>query len=82
MLVRTTNIPRLRHLAERLHALGPRPLFEFLVEVAAGADLVDRLERYADLDPDVVHRLGADRMPPSHRVVGGGRAPRNQFSPW
>jgi hypothetical protein len=64
---------RLRRLAERMHALGPRPLLEFLREIIAGADAVERLERYAELDPNVVRDLGADRMPPSHRVIGGRR---------
>jgi hypothetical protein len=36
-----------------------------------GADPVERLERYAELDPDVVRYLGADRMPPTIRIVGG-----------
>jgi hypothetical protein len=67
------NIPRLRHLAEQLHALGPRPLFEFLLEIIAGADPMTRLERYAQLDPDVVHDLGADQLPSAHRVVEGRR---------
>jgi hypothetical protein len=66
-------IARLRYLAEHLHALGPRPLYEYLREIVAGADPMARLERYCELDPDVVRRLGGDRMPPSHRVVGGRR---------
>jgi hypothetical protein len=44
------SIARLRRLAERLHALGPRPLFEFLREIVAGADPMARLERYAELE--------------------------------
>ena len=42
---------RLRCLAGRLHSLGPRPLFEFLREIEAGAPVIDRLERYSELWP-------------------------------
>jgi hypothetical protein len=64
-------LARLRRLADQLHALGPRPIFEYLREIIAGADPAARLERYAELDPDVVRALGGDRLPPAHRVVGG-----------
>jgi hypothetical protein len=53
---------RLRRLAAHLHSLGPRPLHEFLREIAAGADLFERLERYARLDPAIVKYLGGDRL--------------------
>ena len=66
------NDPRLSYLAEHLRALGPRPLFEFLREIVAGADPIPRLEKYGELDPDVVRLLGADQMPP-WRVVDGGQ---------
>jgi hypothetical protein len=62
---------RLRRLAGHLHALGPRPLYEYLREIIGGADPQKRLERYCELAPDVVRTLGADRIPPSHRVAGG-----------
>ena len=39
--------------------------------IVGGADPMARLERYAELDAQVVRDLGADRMPPAHRVVGG-----------
>ena len=54
---------RLRRLARHLHLLGERPLYEWLREVIAGRDPVIRLERYAQLDPDIVAALGADRLP-------------------
>jgi hypothetical protein len=44
-------LERLRHLAQRIHSLGPRPLFELLRELDAGADVADALERYARLAP-------------------------------
>jgi hypothetical protein len=53
---------RLWHLAGRFHALGPRSTYELLKEVVGGAPLV---ERYAELDPEVVRAVGADQMPPT-----------------
>jgi hypothetical protein len=54
---------RLRNLAGRLHGLGARPLFEFLREIAAGADLHEHLERYCELAPltDFIAEWGDDR---------------------
>jgi len=69
MTARSIEKGRLRHLAARIHALGPRPLFELFSELAAGADLVPRLERYAVLDPQVVRFLGGSDMPPPVRPV-------------
>lgn len=54
---------RLRHLARRLHALGERPLYELLRELAAGADLIERLEVYADLPGDLIAAFNGDRLP-------------------
>jgi hypothetical protein len=50
---------RLRYLAQRLHALWPRPLFHYLDEVERGHDLRGHLEKYAHLDPDFVAAAGA-----------------------
>lgn len=50
--------------AEYLCALGPRPVFEALKEVAAGRDLDFVLDRFARLDLVVVRALGGDRFPP------------------
>jgi hypothetical protein len=58
---------RLRQLARRLHALGPRPLYELLRELDAGADLGERLERYAGLPADFIAAWGGDVMPPPVR---------------
>jgi hypothetical protein len=68
MLTPALSTARLHRLAAHLHALGPRPLAEYLAEIIGGADPLLRLERYCALDVDVVRRLGANRMPPSHRV--------------
>jgi hypothetical protein len=62
---------RLRYLARRLHALGERPLFEFLRELEGGAGLRARLERYARLDPEFIRSLGGDTF--SVAVIDGGR---------
>lgn len=64
---------RLKHLAAKVHALGPRPLFELFKELEKGADLLPRLERYAMLSPDVVAALGGRDMPPRARMIGGAR---------
>ena len=59
---------RLQRQAERLHALGPRPIFEFCRELAEahgiGADMQRRLAKYARLDPAVVRAFGGDHFPP------------------
>ena len=65
---------RLKRLAEYLHALGPRPIFEFCRELAEahdiGADMQRRLEKYARLDPVFVQALGGDcfASPPIYKV--------------
>jgi hypothetical protein len=71
----TGNKLRLRHLAQRLHALGPRPLFHYLDEVERGYPLRGHLEAYARLDPDVVAALGAAHFGPQVFVIEGGRRP-------
>ena len=67
------NRARLQHLAAALHALGPRPLFEFLREVENGADLRSRLEVYARYPASFIHANGGDVIPPSIFVIPGGR---------
>jgi hypothetical protein len=64
---------RLRFAARRLHALGPRPLYEFLLELADGADPWSRLERYASLDGDFIATLGGDELPTLRCVRTKGR---------
>jgi hypothetical protein len=63
---------RLAHLARRLHRLGERPLYEFIREITAGADPIERLERYAALPSDFIAALGGDQLL-GLRSVGGGR---------
>jgi len=64
----STNNPfpagRLRHLAARIHGLGPRPLSELLVELTQGAEVVPALERHAQLLPlaRIIAEMGCDRF--------------------
>ena len=62
----TLRSPRLQFLAERLHKLGPRALHEFIIELATahGASVVDRLEVYAALDPEILRAIGGHKFPP------------------
>ena len=65
---------RFRRNCERLHRLGPRAMFEYLVDVGAARNILTFLENriadFANLDPDVLAALGADKLPPSplHRL--------------
>lgn len=65
---------RLRHLAGRLHAAGPRPVLEYLREIILkGADPAERLEAFAGLDPAIVAAIGADVLPPLAICVWGNQ---------
>ena len=64
----TTADPKFQRLVEHLHALGPRPVGEFLLELSAGDPDMEitiqaNLERYARLDAEMVKGLGGDRFP-------------------
>jgi hypothetical protein len=61
------NRLRLQFLAARLHALGP--LFHFLGEIEAGADVRGTLEEYAALPAEFIRTLGGDWPFPT---LGGG----------
>ena len=60
--------PRYERQIERLHSLGPRPLAELLAEIAAATGepslVVDHVEAYARLDPDLVRAFGGDHFSP------------------
>ena len=64
--------PRYERQIEHIHSLGPRMLAEMLAEVARDTgrpDIdADRVEEYAQLDPDLLRFLGGDRFAPN--VVG------------
>lgn len=64
---------RLRRLATALHALGPRPIYEFLREIEAGADVRARLEIYAALPVGFIRENGGDQFQPVAYAVAGGR---------
>ncbi len=66
---------RYHMLVTRLHALGPRPTGELLLEVIGGDerlrdDVFALLERYTRLTPEEVRAVGADVFPltPLHEV--------------
>ncbi len=64
---------RITRQVQRLHDLGPRPLFELLAELGADHfvrdDLEHLLDRYARLDPGLVAALGGRELKPPVFVV-------------
>jgi len=52
--------PRRQRLVAHLHACGPRPVFEALLELEAGCSLDEVLERYGRIPARIYHVLGAD----------------------
>lgn len=60
---------RLRHLAARVHALGPNPLFQMMCELSGSSAALARFEAYAALDADFIRSHGADKLPPNIRIV-------------
>lgn len=69
-----TALPRerLACLARKIHGLGERPLYELFCELDAGANLHERLERYAALEPlgGFIAVLDGARLPPARLVKG------------
>ena len=72
--------PRFHRLVDHLHRLGVRPLGELLLQLVGTQDdartaLVVLLERYRQLDVDVVAAVDGDRWPETIFPVrpGGGR---------
>lgn len=61
-----TRSLRMIRLAERLHNLGARALYEFLLErlAAPDRDLVEHLEYFAAIHPQCLVVTGGDRFPP------------------
>lgn len=69
---------RRQHLARQLYQLGSRATFEFIDEIARHCGLADdidaRLAKYAEADPELLRRAGADRFPATPiRAIGGAR---------
>jgi hypothetical protein len=71
---------RFRHAVERLHRLGPRPLYEMLVEVGASrlirTEIERQVERYAALDRAILHTVGGNRFPAAPLHLVHVRCPR------
>ena len=65
----------LRRTVERMHGLGPRVVYELLVEIGeqrlCRTYLAQRVRRYAEIDPEYLAALGGDRFPrpPLYEVV-------------
>ena len=66
-------LPRMEHAATRLHQLGPRPVLELLLEIAAEhdcmTDVAERLDSYSRMTPRVVQAIGANTLPPRRPVL-------------
>ncbi len=64
---------KLQRLVEKLHALGARPLLEFLREIDKGADVYECLDRYASLPCEFIRANDVDKFAPSIFALRGGR---------
>jgi hypothetical protein len=65
---------RLQYLAERVHTLGPAPLYHLIKEIEAGADMRPTLERYAALPANFVRAMDGSEFGPRVSLIKGGRA--------
>jgi hypothetical protein len=64
LTIASSLVVRLRHLAGRIHGLGPRPLFEMMCELSGSSSALALFETYADIDPDILSRFGGHALPP------------------
>jgi len=64
---------KIEHQVEKLCALGPRPLLEFLKEIDRGADVFERLAVYAALPCDFIRANDGDKFLPAIFSISGGR---------
>jgi hypothetical protein len=62
---------RLRFLAERLHALGEKPLWHFLTDIEGGKPFRPTLEEYATLPADFIKSNGGDEFLSPFSIEGG-----------
>ena len=57
----------LRRTVERVHGLGPRAVYELLVEIGeqrlCRTYLERRIRRYSEIDPEHLEALGGDTFP-------------------
>jgi hypothetical protein len=67
------NARKIEREVEKLLALGPRPLLEFLKEIDRGADVFERLAVYAALPAEFIRANAADKFLPPLFAIGGGR---------
>jgi hypothetical protein len=59
---------------ERVHRLGPAPLFHLLTDLDAGKDVWPTVERYAALPADFIKANAGDQfVEPALHVLKGGR---------
>jgi hypothetical protein len=74
--------PRRQHLARHLHACGPRPVLEALLEVEAGRPLDVVLADFARLPAELYRATSADVLPIDEIVVieGGPSRPLSKPS--
>jgi hypothetical protein len=73
------DISSVEPIARSLHAFGPRPLGELLLELCRDdADRWARVERYAGMSLALVNFLGGEEFPPRPdlRIVGGRHGSR------
>ncbi len=76
---------RFRRKVQRLHNLGPRAVGELLAEVGAerGVQTIieQKLDRYAEIDPDALEAAGGDKFWPAPvRNIVNGRGARASTS--
>jgi len=70
----STRSARRQRLLAHLHACGPRPVFEALLELEAGRALDEVLERYGRIPAHIYRALGADVLPiDAVTIIDGGR---------
>ncbi len=60
---------RFQRLVEHLHGLGPRAVGSIIAEVATehgiGDEVMQRLERYRQVTPEMIERVNAENFPPA-----------------
>jgi hypothetical protein len=69
---RQAQIVRRQRTVERVHRLGPAPLFHLLTDLDAGKPVWPTVARYAELPADFIQANGGDRFVPFLHVIRGG----------
>jgi hypothetical protein len=72
--VHSDRSARRQELSARLHASGPRPVFEAFLELEAGRGLDDVLEAFARIPASIYRAVGASELlihKPLHIIRGG-----------